>query len=84
MIWWKNLLVLVFSIVLFLKSLGSIVIAKIVFLNKQYLLVKYELNGFYDFILWNIAISQYHIYRKQMKKCFILKMRYFCLDMNGS
>ena len=32
-----------------------------------------ELRGFYDFILRNIAISQYHIYRKH----FISKRRYF-------
>ena len=31
---------------------------------------KYELRGLYDFTLRNIAIGQYHIYKKQMKKIF--------------
>ena len=68
MIWWKYLLVLVYSIVLSLKTKGLIVIAKIVFLNKQANICwfKYELRGFYEFTLRNIAIGQYHGYRKQM------------------
>ena len=56
-----------------------IVIAKIIFLNKQTNIVrfKYKLRGFYDFTLRNIAIGQYHLYRKQMKKCFFPRMRWF-------
>ena len=51
---------------------GLIVIAKIVLLNKQTHICwfKYELRGFYDFILRNIVIGQYHIYRKQRKADF--------------
>ena len=70
MIWWKCFLVFVYSFVWFLNILDLIVIAKIVFLNKQTNICwfKYELRGFYDFILINIAIGHYYIYRKQMKK----------------
>ena len=65
----NDYLVLVYSIMLFLKTFSLIVIAKIVFLNKHTnIWFKYELRGFYDFTLRNIAIGQYHIYRKQMKK----------------
>ena len=39
---------------------------------------KYELKGFNDFTLRNIAIGQYHIYRKQKKKKkTFLNMRHF-------
>ena len=64
----------------FEKNLSLIVMAKIVFLNKQTNVCwfKYDLTGFYNFTLRNIAISQYHIYRKQMKKCFFPKMKHFC------
>ena len=55
------------------------IIAKIVFINKQTNIYwfKYELRGFYNFILRNIAIGQYDMCRKQKKKCFFLKMRHF-------
>ena len=68
-----------FNCVIF-KDMGPILIAKIEFLNEQTNICwfKYELRGFYDFILRNIVIGQYHIYRKQMKKCFFLKMRHYC------
>ena len=70
MIWWKKLLVSVYSIMLFLKTEAPIVIAKIVFLHKQtnIFCFKYKLTGSYNFTLRNITISQYNIYRKQKKK----------------
>ena len=51
MVWWKYLLVLVYSIVLFLKTYGLIVIAKFVFFCKQKNICwfKYKLRHFYDF-----------------------------------
>ena len=62
------------------------VIAKIVFLNKQTNICwfKYKLRGFYDFTLRNVAIGQYHIYRKQMKKILFLKNEAFLYNKNGS
>ena len=61
--------VLVYLIVLILKTQGLIAIAKIVFFHKQTNICwfKYELRGFYDFTLRNIASSKYHIYRKWKK-----------------
>ena len=61
---------LIYSIVLFLKTQDLIVIAKIVFLNKQTNICwfKYKLRGFYDFTLRNIAIGQYHIYTENRWK----------------
>ena len=72
MIWWKYLIVFVFLFVLFLKTDDLIVIAKILFLNKQTdtCWFKYELRGFYNFTLKYIAIGQYHIYRKPIKYFF--------------
>ena len=69
MIWWN---LGIFNRVIFKDLKSLIVIAKIVFLNKQINICwfRYESRGFYNFTLRNIAIGQYHIYRKQMKKCF--------------
>ena len=60
-----------------LKTLGLIVCAKTVFFNKQINICwfEYELRDFNDFTLRNMAISHYHIYRKQMKKNFSFKKR---------
>ena len=44
---------------------------------------KYELKDFYDFTLRNIAIGQYHIYRKQTKKIFFSKNEAFLSSKNG-
>ena len=71
----------IFSHAIF-KDLGSNGFAKIIFLNKQTNICwfKYELRNFYDFTLRNIAIGQYHIYRKQMKNMLFPKMRHFCTE----
>ena len=68
-------MVLVYSILLFLNTYGLIVIAKIVFLNKQTSIcrLKYELRGFYNFTLRNIAIGQYHIQKTNENNAFIQK-----------
>ena len=49
-----------------------------IFLNKQTNICyfKYELRGFYDFTLRNIAIGWYHIYRNQMKEMFCLFLKW--------
>ena len=39
---------------------------------------EYDFKNFHDFTLKDIAISQYNICRKQIKKCFFPKMRHFC------
>ena len=41
-------------------------------------------KGFYDFTLENIAISQYHIYRKEKKKCFFFQKWGILYITNGS
>ena len=76
----------IFNIFIFLKIQDLIVIAKVVFLNKQtnICLFKYELRGFYDFTLRNIAFGQYHIYRKQMRKMLFSKNVAFLYSKNGS
>ena len=52
------MLILVYSMVLFLKTLGLIVIGEIVFL-KEICWFKFELRAFYDFTLRNIAVYIY-------------------------
>ena len=81
-----KVLVLAYSIVLFLKTWGLVVFAKIVFLNKKINICwfNYELRGFNDFSLGNIVIGQYHIYRKQIfKKSFFSKNKAFLYHKNS-
>ena len=64
----KILVNLVYSIMLFLKSDCYC---------KNICWFKYELRSYYDFTLRNIAISQYHIWRKQIKKLLSSKNQVF-------
>ena len=75
----------IFNHVIF-KDIGSDCYCQIVFLNKQTNICwfKYKLREFYDFTLRNIAISQYHIYRKQTKKIHFSKNEAFLLSKSGS
>ena len=74
LVYWMSryLLVLVDSIVLFLKTYKLIDFAKIVFLLEQTNICEFkdELRGFYDFTLRNIDINQYHIQKKNEKNAF--------------
>ena len=65
----------IFNPVISFKVYGLIVIAKIVFLNKQTNICwfKYELRGFYNFILRNIIYAE-----NKWKTCFSQKIRNFC------
>ena len=85
-IWWKYLLVLVYSILLLLKIENLLVIAEIEFLNEETNIcwLKYELGGFYYFTLRNIAIGPYDVYRRQLKKClFPTQNEVFLYNRNG-
>ena len=77
MILWIYLLVLVYSVELFLKTFSMSAISKIVFLNKQIntCWFKYKLSGFYNFHWRKLDIGQYRIYRKQTKNSFIPQKR---------
>ena len=65
---------------------GVTVIAKIVFLNKQtsFCWFKHELRGFYNFTWRNIAIGEYLIYKKQMKKILLSKNEAFLFCKNST
>ena len=66
----------IFSPVIF-KDLGSDCYSRNSFFTISNICwFKYKSGIFYDFTLWNIVIGQYHIYRKQMKKCFFSKMSF--------
>ena len=76
-------MVLVYLIVLFLKTKGPIAIAKIVFFNKQTNICwfKYKSGGFYDFTLslFNIIYTE-----NKWKKCFFPWNETFLYSKNGS
>ena len=73
---------------LFLKTQILNVISKIVFLDKQNnsCWFKHELRGFKDFTLGNIAIGQFHIYKKHGKNVvvFFSKNEAFLYSKNSS
>ena len=77
MIWWKYLLVLVDSVVLFLKADDRIVIAKIVFLNKQTNIFFYLNTNWEVSMIWFceilLSLSKSYVQKANEKNDFLQK-----------